>query len=91
MRRKRKASHNQKEGCFGMFRRKVDSVVHIEKKLKDIVEYVKMEQSGILSAGEVRAMFSLFSTFLRIIFVIDILKLNDFHSLFVYLLVNNKF
>ncbi|CAM8885708.1 unnamed protein product [Rhodiola kirilowii] len=63
MRRKRKSMHNRQEGCFGIFRRKVDSAVHIEKKLKDIAEYVKMEQSGILSAGEeTRAAFVSFTS-----------------------------
>ncbi|CAM8879418.1 unnamed protein product [Rhodiola kirilowii] len=63
MRRKRKSMHNRQEGCFGIFRRKVDSVVHIEKKLKDIAEYVKVEQSGILSAGEeTRAAFVSFTS-----------------------------
>uniref|UniRef100_A0A7N1A1A0 Uncharacterized protein n=1 Tax=Kalanchoe fedtschenkoi TaxID=63787 RepID=A0A7N1A1A0_KALFE len=62
-RRKRKAAHNRQEGCLRIFRRKVDSVVHIEKKLKDIAEFVKMEQSGILSAGEeTRAAFVSFTS-----------------------------
>lgn len=63
MRRKRKASHLRKRGFFGFFRRNVDSMTHIEKKLKDIAEYIKLEQSGILSAGEeTRAAFVSFTS-----------------------------
>ncbi|CAM8916163.1 unnamed protein product [Rhodiola kirilowii] len=63
IRRKTKASDNHRGGCFGFVRRRVDNVVHIEKKLKDIAEYVKMEQSGIFSAGEeTRAAFVSFNS-----------------------------
>ncbi|CAM8912808.1 unnamed protein product [Rhodiola kirilowii] len=63
IRRKTKSSDNPQGGCFGFIRRRVDNVVHIEKKLKDIAEYVKMEQSGIFSTGEVtRAAFVSFNS-----------------------------
>lgn len=42
------------DGCLGIFRRrKMDSVVHIENKLKEVTERDKVGNSRILSEGEV--------------------------------------
>lgn len=40
--------------CFGLFGRRVDLVDHYEKKLEDLEENVRMEQSEVSLAGDVR-------------------------------------
>lgn len=42
-------------GCFGLFGRKVDLVDHYEKKLENIEENVRLEQSELSLAGDVCA------------------------------------
>lgn len=45
----------KRNSCFGLFGRKVDLVDHYEKKLEDLEENVRLEQSEVSLAGEVRA------------------------------------
>ncbi|KAM3754618.1 hypothetical protein ACB098_03G179600 [Castanea mollissima] len=50
-------------GCFGLFGRKVDLVDHYEKKLENIEENVRLEQSELSLAGdEIPAAFVSFKT-----------------------------
>ena len=42
-------------GCFGLFGHKVDLVDHYEKKLENIEENVRLEQSELSLAGDVCA------------------------------------
>ncbi|ONI30891.1 hypothetical protein PRUPE_1G279800 [Prunus persica] len=42
----------KRSSCFGLFGRKVNLVDHYEKKLEDIEENVRMEQSEVSLAGE---------------------------------------
>ncbi|KAF8399532.1 hypothetical protein HHK36_015399 [Tetracentron sinense] len=42
----------KRDGFLGLFGRKVDIVDHYEKKLEDLEDHVKMEQSGVSLAGE---------------------------------------
>ncbi|KAL6969755.1 hypothetical protein U1Q18_029465 [Sarracenia purpurea var. burkii] len=50
-------------GCCGLFRRKVGLVEHYEKKLEDLEENLRLEQSEVsLAAEEVRAAFVSFKS-----------------------------
>ncbi|KAK7381278.1 hypothetical protein VNO78_33849 [Psophocarpus tetragonolobus] len=51
----------RRDGCLGIFGRKVDMVDHYERRLGDIEDNVRMEQSS-LEAKEVRAAFVSFKT-----------------------------
>lgn len=51
----------RRDGCLGLFGRKVDIVDHYERRLGDIEDNVRMEQSK-LEAKEVRAAFVSFKT-----------------------------
>ncbi|ONI30889.1 hypothetical protein PRUPE_1G279800 [Prunus persica] len=53
----------KRSSCFGLFGRKVNLVDHYEKKLEDIEENVRMEQSEVSLAGEeVRSAFVSFKS-----------------------------
>ncbi|TKY50226.1 CSC protein HYP1 [Spatholobus suberectus] len=52
---------HKRDGCLGLFGRKVDIVDHYERRLGDIEDNVRMEQSS-LEAKEVRAAFVSFKT-----------------------------
>ncbi|GLT76711.1 hypothetical protein SLA2020_483550 [Shorea laevis] len=54
--------NKQKNTRIGLFRQKVDLVDHFEKKLEDIEENVRLEQSEVSMAEEVRAAFVSFKT-----------------------------
>uniref|UniRef100_A0A5B6ZUL2 Putative CSC1-like protein HYP1 n=1 Tax=Davidia involucrata TaxID=16924 RepID=A0A5B6ZUL2_DAVIN len=53
----------KRDGCWGLFGRKVDLVDHYEKKLEDMEENVRLEQSEVSLAGEeARAAFVSFNS-----------------------------
>ncbi|XP_056165319.1 CSC1-like protein At1g69450 isoform X3 [Syzygium oleosum] len=53
----------KRNSCFGLFGRKVDLVDHYEKKLEDLEENVRLEQSEVSLAGEeARAAFVSFNS-----------------------------
>ncbi|KAK4753565.1 hypothetical protein SAY87_001669 [Trapa incisa] len=55
--------NDQRSCCFGLFRRRVDLVDQYEKKLEDLEENLRMEQSEVsLATDEVRAAFVSFNS-----------------------------